>query len=115
MNKLFVVANFDYSKRNDGLGLYLLILPQNHTILWGHYCSNSDFALSDLRYNNSRKQILDDLFGKDCWELVLYKDKWESWEIFWKWADNISKNNVLVDLSKIDILKKKYKEQGGNY
>ena len=31
MNKLFVVANFDYSKRNDGV--YLLMLPQNHTIL----------------------------------------------------------------------------------
>lgn len=112
MNKLVILEN---SKELTG-GNYILILPQGHTVLWGHYCSSLGWAYRDLQYNNSRKQILDDLFGVDNWEFVHFGfDDWTNEEDFWKFVDEQGKDNVQIDLAKIDELKNHYKSIGGSY
>lgn len=112
-NKLIVFANFNYKERS-GDGAYLLVLPQGHTILWGHWCSSLSWAMCDLCFPNSRKEILDDLFGKDNWEFVYYVDFIDE-KTFWEFVDETGKNNKQINLEEIDRLKKHYKDNGGSY
>lgn len=50
-----------------GEGSYALVLPQYPQLfIFTHFCTNSSYAMSDLRYAE-RKQDLDDLFGVGEW------------------------------------------------
>ena len=111
--KLVVFPNFNTKKWEKENGTYLLFLPQGNTILWGHLCSSSGWAMKDLCYNNSRLQVLNELFGEGNWEFVLFTNEYETEQKFYDYLAKINKGNPQIDLSLIAKIKQKYLDQGG--
>lgn len=108
MNTLLVVPNFrSFEPRVKEEGEYLLILPQTKSYLWGHFCSSVRWAFHDLTWCN-REEILNQMFGKDNYELELYN--FTDRESFNDYCEKINKSNTQIDLDKLKELKNKYGE-----
>lgn len=108
MNILLVVPNFrSFEPRLKEEGEYILILPQTKSGLWGHFCSNLRWAFYDLTRCN-REEILNQMFGKNNYELELYK--FTDIESFNEYCEKINKSNTQIDLDKLKKLKNEYNE-----
>lgn len=108
MNTLLVVPNFrSFEPKLKEEGEYLLVLPQAKSCLWGHFCSSVRWAFYDLTCC-LRGKILDQLFGKNNYELELYK--FTDIESFNEYCEKINKSNKQIDLDKLRKLKDKYGE-----
>lgn len=108
MNTLLVIPNFrSFEPRLKEEGEYLLILPQTKSVLWGHFCSSVRWAFHDLTWDN-REEILNQMYGKNNYELELYK--FTDIESFNEYCEKINKSNTQIDLDKLKELKNKYGE-----
>ena len=108
MNTLLVIPNFrSFEPGLKEEGEYLLILPQTKSYLWGHLCSNVRWAFYDLASCN-RQEILDQMYGKNNYELELYV--FTDIESFNEHCEEINKSNTQIDIDKLKRLKEKYGE-----
>jgi hypothetical protein len=108
--KLLAFANFKgFKKFSKEEGPYVLVVPygvikEKQEALWGHFCTNSSYAMKDLQYPN-RKKFLDEYFGEGNWEIELYE--FTTLEEFKSYCEKIA---VECDLDKLEKQLKDYKD-----
>lgn len=73
MITLNIIPNFSFKLKQKEAGEYLIILPQQdkNIIVWSMWCSSLRWAVQDTHCYCDN--ILDDLFGKDNWEVMFNK------------------------------------------
>lgn len=80
MISLVLVPNFKFQRKVKEAGEYLVILPQEQTILWRMWCSSWRWANQDAYCDFD--EPLNTLFGKNNWCILPYESinrvKWES-------------------------------------
>lgn len=114
--KLIVVNNFAaYTKGVNEDGPYLLVYPKYYVdtgrVLFGHVCSTTKWAMHDLQ-NVNRTEFLNELFGKDGWELEFYQlsNLADAYDTFRKYYEEDTTDGV--DTFTVERLLERYKING---
>lgn len=75
MISLILTPNFNFELKKREAGDYLIVLPQvsGNIIVWSMWCSSLRWAVQDA--NCDFNDVLDVLFGKDNWEIIMQRER----------------------------------------